>query len=253
MARAVHGLECECFILVLNRGDEHVVAVFIPVARSLPQCAVYKLRSAHFLVTVACLGAAHVILQRGIKPPAFGVPEHLPHGFFLKMEQAHFLADPAMIALFCFFQLVQVRIQFLLIAPCRAVHTGEHGVTMVPTPISACHLHQLESSANILGGAQMWTTAQIQPFTLPIDGNFFIFRQIANQLGFKLFTALFKKADRIIALPDFTHKRLSLGDNFAHFGFNGRKVFRGERFRTIEIVIEAVFNGRTDCNLSAGV
>ena len=57
------------------------------------------------------------------------------------MEQVHFLADTPVVAAFGFLQLVQVGVEFLLIAPGGAVDAGQHGVAVIAAPIGSRDLH----------------------------------------------------------------------------------------------------------------
>lgn len=168
------------------------------------------------------------------------------------MEQAHFPANTAMVALFGFLKLVQMGVELFLIAPCGAVNAGQHRVAMITTPVGASHLHQLESRANILCGAQMRPTAQVQPLALTIDGNIFALGQVADQLRLEAFSALFKKSDGVIAVPDLAHEGLCPLHDFTHALFNGGEIIRGERLGPVEIVIEPVFNGRPNGHLRTG-
>ena len=44
------GFSAQRLVLVLDAGDEHVLAVVVPVAGALPQHAVQQLRGLHLLV-----------------------------------------------------------------------------------------------------------------------------------------------------------------------------------------------------------
>ena len=245
MAGAIHRLQRQhavFFIFVFHARHEHVFAEFFPMPGSFPELPIHQLRCLHFLIIGDIQAAAHIGFHRAIKPPALGVPEDRAHRFILQMEKPHFLADLAVVALFRFFQLQQIGVEFLLVAPGGAVNAAQHGVAMIAAPIGAGHLHQLEGSADIARAAHMRAAAQISPSTLLVDADDFGFRQILDQFGLVAFTLVGEVANRIFAVPFFTHKGIITRDDFAHLGFDGGEVFRLERLIAREIVIEAVFD-----------
>ena len=158
VAGAVHRLEGEHAVmlrLILDMGGEHVLAEFLPVAGGLPKLAVHQLRRAHLLVVGRVQAAAHIGLDRAVQHPSLGVPEDAADRFLLQMEQPHFLADAAMVALLRLLDLQQVRVQLLLVAPGGAVDAAEHGVAVVAPPIGAGHLLQLEGRTHVSGAAHV--------------------------------------------------------------------------------------------------
>ena len=256
MTGTIHRLQRQhavFFIFIFHARHEHVFAEFFPMAGSFPKLAIHKLRCLYFLIIGDIQAAAHIGFHRAIKPPALGVPKDRTHRFILQVKQAHFLADLAVVALFRFFQLQQIGVEFLLIAPGGAVNAAQHGVAMIAAPIGAGHFHQLEGGADITRAAHMRTAAQIRPGTLLVDADDFGFRQILDQFGFVAFTLVGEEANRIFAVPFFAHKGIIARDDFAHLGFDGGEVFRLEGIIAREIVIEAVFNRRADRDLRARV
>ena len=156
------------------------------------------------------------------------MPEHRARGLFLEMEQPHILADAAMIALFRLFEHLQIGVEFLLIAPCRAVDAAEHRLGVIAAPIGTGHLHQLERHADIAGGAHMRPTAEIEPLALLIEGDCLARRQIADQLGLEGLTACGEEFNRFLAIVFFAHEGGVLLDDLAHLGLDGREIRRGE-------------------------
>ncbi len=59
--------------------------------------------------------------------------------------------------------------------------------------------------------------------------------------------------DRVGAVPDLAPDRLVAIDDLAHARLDLREVVRRERLVALEIVIEAVFDCGTECNLRAGI
>src|SRR3546814_206091 len=81
-----------------------------------------------FLVAMVTVGLAHVLLHHLPQRPAARVPEHHARRFFLLVEQIQRLGDLAMIALLGFLQLMQIRLEVLVVEPGSAVDAREHGV-----------------------------------------------------------------------------------------------------------------------------
>ena len=97
------------------------------------------------------------------------MPEDLAGGDFLDMEQIHFLADLAMVALLGFLHPGQIGIQFLLVAPGRAIDALQLRILGVAAPIGATDLGQLEGITDLSGGAKVRAAAQVVPVAMPVD------------------------------------------------------------------------------------
>src|SRR3546814_16142311 len=73
--------------------------LFRSVARLLPLARVHHLRGLDLLIARAVDRAAHIGFELAIDAVALGVPEDAAVRLFLQMEQVHFAADLAMVAL----------------------------------------------------------------------------------------------------------------------------------------------------------
>ena len=121
MAGAVHRLDRERQVLVLDLGDEHVLAVVLPMARHLPELAVDQERRLDLLIAGASDPAADIVFQRAIERIALRVPEHLADGLFLHVEEVHLAADLAVVALLRLLDALEIGLELLLVAPGGAV------------------------------------------------------------------------------------------------------------------------------------
>jgi hypothetical protein len=72
------------------------------------------------------------------------VPEHHARRFFLQVEQVELLADLAVVALFGFFDALDVGRQLLLVGPGGAVDALQLLVLGIAAPVGAGQLGQLE-------------------------------------------------------------------------------------------------------------
>ena len=130
MAGTVHRLKGigPLFIgmLFINLGDEHVFAVFFPMARGLPKLAVNNLGSLDFLISSLGQATAHVVFQCPVDGPAIGVPEHHAGGLFLNVKQVHGTAKFPVVTLFGLFKHVQMGLQIFFILEGDSVDALQH-------------------------------------------------------------------------------------------------------------------------------
>ena len=70
------------------------------------------------------------------------MPENLPGGFFLHVEQVHFTAQFAVVAFGGFFEHVHMRAQLFLVLERHAVDALQHGAVAIATPIGTGDGHQ---------------------------------------------------------------------------------------------------------------
>ena len=248
VAGAVHRLDRHLPVVVGADG-EHVVAVLIPVPGFFPQDAVHQLRRGHLFVAVLDHLVADVVFQVLAQTPALGVPEHAAHRFLLDMEQTHFPGQFAVVALFRFLELLEVGVEFLLVAPGGAVDTLQLGVVRVAAPVGAGHLHQFEAVAELAGGGQVRAPAQVDEIALAVQGHLLVGGQVADDLGLELLALLEEEGDRFVAVPDFTADVFVTAHDLLHALFDRTQVVRGKGRFPVEVVIKAVLDGRTDGHL----
>ena len=72
------------------------------------------------------------------------MPENHTGCFFLKMEKIQLLADTPVITFLCFFQIVQVGVQFFFAGPGGTINPLQHFIVTVSAPIRTRQLGQLE-------------------------------------------------------------------------------------------------------------
>ncbi len=253
MARAVHRLQREDAIVVGvvagNRHLEHVVAVPAPVARRLPQALVEHLRRVDLLIALLVEAAAHVADQALEHLPALGMPEHDARPLLLEMEEVHFAAEPAMVALLGFLQHMEIGIELRLIGPGRAVDARQHRVVAVAAPIGSGHLHQLEGIADLAGRSHVRTAAEVEPVALRVDLQILIFGNGVDQFDLVALTLVVEDTSCARAVPHLLGEGPVATDDLAHLLLDGRKIVRRERLVAGEIVVEAVLDHRPDRHL----
>ena len=99
----------------------------------------------------------------------------------------------------------------------------------------------------------MRAAAEIEPFALFIDFEILVRRNRIDELHLEGLAMALEPGLGLVARPDFLGEGAVLGDDLGHFLFDRRKILRRERLGAIEIVIEAIFDHRTDRHLRAGI
>ena len=263
---AVHRLQrhqvafaAQNLVIVIGVGnlvgnDEHVLAVFAPVPGGFPLLGVHQLRRFDFVIPAAINRAAHIGFKLAPDQIAFGVPEDAAVGLALQMEQVHFIAELAVVALGGLFEPEQMLVQLLLVEPAGAVNAAEHRIGLIAAPVSARNPRQFERvRVELAGRRQVRPAAHIKPvITRPINRQRFVARQLSGPFGLETFALLLPPADQLFAAPHFAAQRLVGGDDLAHLRFDRGQVFVGEgAVFWREIVIEAVVGARSKSDLRA--
>ena len=251
VAWTVHGLEAEH--LALDRlADEHVGPVLLPVARLLPEGAVQHLGCLDLDIAGGVEAAAHIGLQHAPQHPAFGVPEDHAPALFLHVEQAHGLADAAVVALLGLLDAEKIGVQIGLRRPGRRIDALQLGVAVVAAPVGARQLGQLEGLADEFGRGEVRSPAQVLPGALVIDADVLGRRQVADDLGLVAFAHGLETGDGLVARQHLAADLLVTVDDLGHPLFDPGEVVGREGLVAGEIVIEAVLDCGADRDLGSG-
>ncbi|MCY1264939.1 hypothetical protein D9M70_133070 [compost metagenome] len=243
VARAVHWLDR--VIAVFRLGGEHVVGVVGPVPGFLPQAAVNDLRRLDFQVAIVALNLAHVLLEHLVQSPAVRMPEHHARRLFLSVEQAQALADLAMVALFGFFDALDVSRQLLLVRPCGAVDALQLLVLGVTAPVGTGQFGQLEGFQEA-GVRHVRTAAHVDVFFVIVQAHGLLVRHVFDQAQLVVFATGLEHFDHFGARSDFLDHVVIFLDQLLHALFDGRQVVRSERTLEGDVVIETFIDDRTD-------
>ncbi len=234
-------------------GLEGVLAILGIVSGSDVKQFVADRRSDDFLIIVACLDAAQEFLQAQTHRGSF----RQPHGQTLayrigEHEQVHFFSDLTMVAFLGFFQQNEVFVQHFLLRESYTVDTRHHLAVFLSAPVSTSHRHQFDG-LDRCSGSQVRTTAQVGECTLRIGGDMSVF-QFGNQFALIGFSTVAELLQRIRFRNVFSYYGLFLGCQFRHFRFDSRQVRLFDCcFARIYIIVESVFDGRTDTELDARI
>ena len=102
------------------------------------------------------------------------------------MKEIQLLADFTVIALFCFFELVQVSFQCFFIEKGCTVDALQHFLVGITTPVSASKLHQFKRLEHACAG-HMRATAQVNEIILAVKREFFVSWDVFDNLRFVVF------------------------------------------------------------------
>ncbi len=253
MARTVHRLQAGQAVAAIQFDLEHVVAIHVPMAGGAEQRLIDQLRGLDFHITSLFQPPADEVFQRAEQGPALRMPEYHAGRFILLVEQAHFAAQAAMIALFRFGQHEQILVKLFLGGPGGAANPLKLRILGIAAPIGAGHAGQFEGMARLGGGRQMRPGAQVQPVALGIDRDFLLRRDFGNPFGLEGLALTLEEGHRLVPGPDFAHDRQVAIDDLVHPLLDRHQIVRGERVCPVEIVIEAGFGRWAERHLRAGV
>ncbi len=248
--RAVHGLELVFGVIQLHAG-EHVLRVEAGVPAGLPEIEARHMRGVDQGVSALQIFVAHPVFELLADDSALGMEEDQARaGQFLNAEQVQLFAQFAVVALLGLFQLLEVIVQVLLAEEGGAVDALQLLVMLVALPVSAGDGKQLESLD--LGSVRhVRAAAEIDELrsqgVLGEDFAGALFDQLALHPGFGvLFESFFLAGvDALVGQV----ARLDL----AHLLFDLLQIVGGEWGGAVEIVIEAVLDGRPDSEFGLGI
>ena len=236
---AVHRAQNIAFTLHLH-GGEHVLTVMIPVAGSLVQVHGADAGGHNVQVAALALLALDVIFQ--LLPDDVAVGQE--HGQaaanqVVGHEQAHFLADLAVVA--GFLLLLFPGFQLFLVAESNAVDAGQHLVLFVILPVSAALLGDLERLQR-LGVGQVGSDAHINVLALLVEAELGLIGQVVHMLQLIVLLALGHQLHSFIARQDERLDGKVFLADLLHFLFNVGKVFIAQfGIAQVNIIEKAVF------------
>ncbi len=285
--RAVHGLEVVVLalagdvtllvhFLVQVHGREHPVLVPLEVAAGLKERGLGDVGRVNLLVAVGDETVAHVVLDFGPDDSALGV-EDRESGTDLvgEREQVEVVTQLAVVALGGLFETRLVLAQLFFRRPGSAVDALQLLVFLRPAPVGRGGAGQRVAVADHPGGGDVGSAAEVLPVDLAglgvhvvvnrefgaadLDGLAVVssagtFTDVALETNqFELVRLVGEFEARFVVRDHTTGKALALLDDAGHGFIDGLDVFWGERSLDVEVVVEAVGDGRTNSELGFGV
>ena len=245
-ARAVHRFDC--IIFVVDDGGIHVFFVVIPVTGGLPQTTVQDDRGRDFYVSCFSVDFTPVIHQRIFQIHSFWKEERESRAVLTHHKQTEFFSEFSVVTFLCFFDHMEVLFELCFLCECSSVDSLQHLVFLAASPVCACKAGQFEGF-NRLCAHQMRACAQIRKFTLAIEADDCVFRQIFDQFYFVRLFFFFHEGNGFCSRQFEALQFQILFYDFLHLCFDFLKILAGERSFSVYIVVESVCDGRSDCKL----
>ena len=176
------------------------------------------------------------------------MPEHHARRFFLGMEEVQALADLAMVALFRFFNTLDISRQLLFISPSGAINALQLLVLGIAAPVGARQLGQLECLEET-GIRHVRAAAHVDVFFVVVQAHGLFIRHVFDQAQLVVFTTGLEQLDHLSARGDLLDHIVFSVDQLLHALLDRRHVFHGERTLGRNVVIEAFINHRPNHHL----
>ena len=163
-------------------------------------------------------------------------------------EQVELPSQGAMVPSFGFRETLQVRLQLLLRLERGAVDALQHRAVFVAPPVGAGHVEQLDGG-DLPGAVHVRPLAKVGELAVAVDAQGRFVGKIVDDL-LLVGLGVEHRLGRIAA-QFFADKRRVGTNRVHHQRFNAFQIFRRERLRHVEIVVETVGSGRADAEFSA--
>ena len=207
------------------------------------------MRRGHDVVAAVQVEVADVVLELLAEDPAARMPHVETAAELVRAgEEIELAPQLAVIAAFRLLQSVQVRVELLLRRPRRAVDPLELRAGLVAPPVRPRHREQLEH-ADPTGRRDVRAEAEVRPSVVPVHGHTvpersFLRLDAVDDLPLERLVR--ESLQGVVAFQLLTQERLVLPDEIAHALLDPREVVGRERLVEIEVVVEAVLDGRAD-------
>ena len=250
---AVHRAQDVALALHLHSG-EHILAVVVPVAGSLVQIHGADAGSHDVQIAAGALLLLDIVLQLLPDSVACG-QEHgqTAANQVVGHEQAHLLADLAVVALTGLLLLLLPGVQLLLIVESNAVDAGQHLVLFVVLPVCTGLLGDLESLQSLSVG-QVRSDAHIDVLALLEEAELGLVGQVSHVLDLIVLVALFHQLDSLCAGQDEGLDGQILFGDLMHLLLDVGQILVGQLgVAEVNVVVEAVLGGGAEGEVSLRV
>ena len=252
VVRAIHRLEQ--ILLVVGDFDGGVLAVLVKreVPGNLVKLDAADVRGIDGSVAALEEFVLHEGLEFGAKHAALGHPKDQAGAHKLRDgEEAHLLANLAMIALARFLLLLKPGVEIGFVVEGGAVKALELRVLFVAAEIGGGDLEQLEG-LHVAGAHHVRAGAKVDELAILIERNRFAFGDVVEALELELLAAFLEERARFVAGLDAFVEGLIFLHDLAHFILDSGEVLRREAMAfQVEVVIKAFVGRRPD--VEAGI
>ena len=239
----VHRFDREIFFI--DHCCVHIFFIMIPMSGCLPEMSAQHDRSCDLYISRFVMDLSPIIEKCIFQYHTFREEERESRSLVPHHKQTKFFSESSVVTLLCLFQHCEVFIQFGFFRKCGSVNTLQHFILLASAPICACKTCQFKCFYRFCCH-QMRSCTEIGKFSLRIEADHCIFRQILDQLYLIWFFFFLKICDcfrtRFCKLLD--RKRLFY--DFFHFCFDLFQILLCQRSLTVNIIIKSICYGWSD-------
>ena len=270
LAGLAHGAVLVQFRVDVHRR-EHALAVPVQVAGDLVEVALGDVRGVDEVVAGIDVALAGVVLHGLADNAALGVEDRQAGAELVREgEQVQFRAELAVVAALGLGNALLVGLERVLGGPGGAVDALQLLVVLVAQPVGGRGTGQGKGVGDQLGVRQVRAAAQIAPDAvaalavhvvvngdvagadLDVDALSGLGGVILPAQQFELVGLVLHRFAGLVLGHHAAHELLVLVDDLLHHLFELAEVFRGERFRDVEVEVEAVRDVGADAELGVG-
>ena len=150
-----------------------------------------------------------------------------------------------MITLLCFFHHMQIFFKLCFLRIGSTINSLKHLILFTSAPVSSCKACKFECFYRFCAH-QVRSCTKICKFSLWIEADYGIFRKVFDQFHFIWFIFFFKICDCFRSWHCILFNWKIFFNDFLHLSFDLFQVFCYKRSLTVNIIIESVFNWRSD-------
>ena len=239
-------------ILLLISEDKHAFFIMIPVSGNLIEIALCHERS---------LGThiAPLIVLQILNPSLHGLDNLCSLGHQQRKslsdnihssEELHLTPQLVVVTILNVFPVCQILFQLFLLVKGSSVDTLQLCLAGIAVPISHGRRGQFEC-LDALGAHQMRSCTQIGKFSLTVEGNLRILRQIPDQLHLVRLVLFFHELDCLCSGKSELLKLCTFLDDLFHLCFQIVQILSGKRCM-LKIIVKSCINTGTDGQLCIG-
>ena len=174
--------------------------------------------------------------------------EREARSLFFHHKQAKLFSKLSVVTFLCFLHTGDVLFKICLFGIGGSVDSGKHFVLLAASPVSSCKAGKLKRFYRLCCH-QVRACAEIHKLSLLIEADLRIFRKILNKLYLIRFIFFFKKFNSLCSWFCKSGNGQVLFYDFFHLSLDLRKIFCCDRLITVNIIIEAILNRRSNCKL----
>ena len=211
----------------------------------LPKLTIQHDRGGNLLIACFVVDLSPVVQQSVFQNHSLRQEEREARSLFSHHEDTQLFTDLSMVSLLCLLDAGKILFEVCFLGKCSTVDTGQHLVFLVSSPVSTCQAGEFEGLHG-LGVHEVRSCTEVHKLALTIKAQLCIFRKILNQLYLVGFFFFLHEFDGLFAGHCETLQRKGFFDDLLHLSLDLLQILAGKRSFSVYIVVETVFDGRSD-------